>query len=80
MNQFIKIATQLIYLPFALLLLINNAKSATHYVVGVENIEYLPYYDGSGADNRDYYGFSQKLLTLFAQQHDFEFEFYTLPS
>ena len=79
MNQFIKIATQLIYLPFALLLLINNAKSATHYVVGVENIEYLPYYDGSGADNRDYYGFSQKLLTLFAQQHDFEFEFYTLP-
>lgn len=57
----------------------TSVKSATHYVVGVENIEYLPYFDGSGANNRDYYGFSQKLLTLFAQQHDLEFEFYTLP-
>ena len=79
MNLLSKIAKQSIYLPFIFLFLMTNAKSATHYVVGVENIEYLPYFDGSGADNSDYYGFSQKLLTLFAQQHDFKFEFYTLP-
>jgi hypothetical protein len=30
------------YLPLALLIFITDAKSATHYVVGVENIEYLP--------------------------------------
>ena len=64
MNQLKKIATQLIYLPFALLLLMTNAKSATHYVVGVENIEYLPYFDGSGADNSDYYGFQSKVTYL----------------
>ncbi|WP_240918843.1 hypothetical protein [Pseudoalteromonas sp. Z9A4] len=40
MNQFIKITTQLMYLPLALLIFITDAKSATHYVVGVENIEY----------------------------------------
>ena len=79
MNLLTKIVKPLIYLPFALLLLMTNAKSATHYVVGVENIEYLPYFDGSGADNSDYSGFSQKLLTLFAQHHDFKFEFYALP-
>jgi len=79
MNLLSKIAKQSIYLPFIFLFLMTNAKSATHYVVGVENIEYLPYFDGSAADNSDYYGFSQKLLTLFAQQHDFKFEFYTLP-
>ncbi|WP_165734995.1 amino acid ABC transporter substrate-binding protein [Pseudoalteromonas sp. C8] len=79
MNQFIKITAQLMYLPLALLIFITDAKSATNYVVGVENIEYLPYFDGSGTNDADYYGFSEELLTLFALQYDFEFEFYTLP-
>ena len=78
MNLLSKIAKQSIYLPFIFLFLMTNAKSATHYVVGVENIEYLPYFDGSGADNSDYYGFSQKLLTLFAQQHDLSSTHYQL--
>ncbi|WP_338363200.1 amino acid ABC transporter substrate-binding protein [uncultured Pseudoalteromonas sp.] len=49
------------------------------YVVGVENIEYLPYYDGSGKNKQSYYGFSRELLELFAKQHKIKFEFYTLP-
>lgn len=79
MNQLEKILKQFMYFSVVMLLFMGNARSATHYVVGVENIEYLPYYDGSGIDKADYYGFSEKLLTLFAQQHEFELEFYAFP-
>ena len=79
MNQLEKILKRFMYFSVVMLIFIGNARSATHYVVGVENIEYLPYFDGSGTNNADYYGFSEKLLTLFAQQHEFELEFYPLP-
>jgi len=55
------------------------AQPTEKYVIGVENIEYLPYYDGSGTNKRDYFGFSKELLELFAKQQNIKFEFYTLP-
>ncbi|MEL0646808.1 amino acid ABC transporter substrate-binding protein [Pseudoalteromonas agarivorans] len=55
------------------------AEPKKKYVVGVENIEYLPFYDGSMTTMQVYTGFSRALLELFAKQNNIQFEFYTLP-
>lgn len=55
------------------------AQPIKKYVVGVENIEYLPFYDGSGVNGSSYDGFSRSLLEMFAKHHNLQFEFYTLP-
>ncbi|XQF90125.1 amino acid ABC transporter substrate-binding protein [Pseudoalteromonas espejiana] len=55
------------------------AEPIKKYVVGVENIEYLPYYDGSGTNKVDYYGYSRELLEMFADKQGIKLEFYSLP-
>ena len=55
------------------------ARTATPLMIGVENIEYLPYYDGSDQQGSNYYGFSEQLLKLFANSYGYKFDFYSLP-
>ncbi|WP_417699285.1 amino acid ABC transporter substrate-binding protein [Pseudoalteromonas lipolytica] len=49
------------------------------YVVGVENIEYLPYYEGSDNNNSRFTGYSAQLLKLFGRKYDYNIVFYPTP-
>mgnify|MGYP006141428205 CR=1 FL=1 len=79
MNIIIKLLNYIALIYGAITTSFVVAQPIEKYVVGVENIEYLPYYDGSGTNKLDYYGFSRDLLEMFADKQGIKLEFYSLP-
>lgn len=64
------------YLLTFFLLLAPQSFAATKYVVGVEDISYLPYYT---TDGKEYTGFARELLDDFAKSAGIELEYTPLP-
>lgn len=58
------------------LLLAPQVQAAEKFVVGVEDISYLPYYT---TDGKEYTGFARELLEKFAKSAQIELEFTPLP-
>lgn len=58
------------------LALASPSFAATRYVIGVEDISYLPYYT---TDGKEYSGFARDLLDGFAKEAGIEFEYNPLP-
>ncbi len=49
---------------------------AKNYTLGVENLNYLPYYAN---DQKEYYGFARQFFDLFAKEQGITFEYKVLP-
>jgi len=54
----------------------NSSAGEKSYLVGVENIDYLPHYTG---ENNQYKGFSRVLLDTFARKSGYHFTYRPLP-
>ena len=53
-----------------------SSSMAKEYVVGVENLDYLPYYSGV---NNEYSGFAKDLLDVFAAKKGITFKYKVIP-
>ncbi len=49
---------------------------AKTYTIGVEDLNYLPYY---ASDQKEYYGFARQFFDLFAKEQGITFEYKVLP-
>src|SRR5687767_8439475 len=68
---------QLMRLLLAFLVLMATSSFAgTKYVIGVEDISYLPYYT---TDGKEYTGFARELFDGFSKSAGVEFEYLPLP-
>jgi ABC-type amino acid transport substrate-binding protein len=61
---------------FSMILAGSGLAQEKAYVIGVENIDYLPHYTG---ENNQYTGFSRVLLDAFAQKMGYHFTYTPLP-
>ncbi len=73
MKQFIRIILRVLVLNC---LIINAYSQGKTFIVGVENLSYLPYYS---AETGDYTGFSRDVLDAFAKKHGYTFKYQSLP-
>tara|TARA_Y100000782_G_scaffold57053_1_gene63131 strand:- start:1020 stop:1292 length:273 start_codon:yes stop_codon:yes gene_type:complete len=81
-RYFFVLKTKLIYTLILKLCLFSNGlvcKELKAIVIGVENIEYLPYYDGSDSKKPNFTGFSEKLLKQFSREFGYSVKFYPAP-
>lgn len=69
-----KLLLQFLFLSFGAL--ISWGVSAKSYVIGVEEIDYYPYYH---LDNKEYRGFARELFDAFAKQEGITFTYRPLP-
>ncbi|QJB55823.1 transporter substrate-binding domain-containing protein [Pseudodesulfovibrio sp. zrk46] len=54
----------------------TTAHSEKWFSIGVEGIDYMPYFNGKGSE---YSGFARELLDAFAKRHDYQFQYTALP-
>ncbi len=71
------IVTAIIFISVLLSTTFSAAEEKKLYIIGVENINYMPFYDGSVGD--EFTGFSRDVLDLFAKKENIAFEYVTFP-
>lgn len=52
------------------------ANKAKHFTIGVEELDYLPYYSSTG---NNYHGYARDLLDAFAKERGYDFEYKPMP-
>lgn len=74
---------RVMFLVFIAMLIVSFCSAETsekkEFVIGVENIEYLPFYSVDPKNPEEYIGYGRELLDAFAQKKGYVFHYYPLP-
>ncbi|MBA4368125.1 MAG: hypothetical protein C0403_10870 [Desulfobacterium sp.] len=71
-----KTAVTVFSLLFILLSPNLSAAQDNHFIIGVEELDYLPFYSGEG---KTYSGYARELLDAFAKERGYSFDYRPLP-